>query len=111
MNSIDKRLERLQQSKNITSKNVIQENVGRQKRFKNLKQEFLFKQNNGCACCGWKFDNYNDKPKFDFPTKKYDNPIALLCAKCERIVDDCGRNVDILRDVIKYLNSDKETFE
>jgi hypothetical protein len=101
MNSIDERLKRLQNK-------TVPTETRKGTRLERAKQELLLKQNGCCNGCGTRFDNYTIKPEFDFPTKKYDYPIGLLCAKCKQIVDNCGRNTNVLQKVINYLMGGKK---
>lgn len=107
MNSIDKRLEKL--------KNKDQGIVTRKgMRLERAKFEMLIKQNKRCAGCGSSFDKYDNKPKFDFLTKKFDNPVGLVCAKCDVIISNCSRDTNVLSRIINYLSGgviDKQEFD
>lgn len=104
MNSIDQRLKRLQQVSQPTR-------TRKGDRLEKTKQQMLIEQKGCCKCCGWIFGRGEDKPRFDFPTKRFDYPLALLCARCERIVDACGRDVVTLNKVINYLSGDVKNQE
>lgn len=99
--SIDERLKRLQNK-------TVQTKTRKGDRLAKLKIEMLNEQKGCCKVCGSRFDNYHDQPQFDFPTKRYDYPIALVCKKCEHLIDASGRDLNLLNRLINYLMGGKK---
>lgn len=102
--SIDERLKRLQDK-------TMQTKTRKGDRLEKLRVQFLEEQKGCCKCCGIRLNEFHKKYKFDFPTKKYDYPIALLCAECEIIINACGRNELTLTKVLNYISGGKKDQE